>query len=207
MGYNRRSRRRTRSGRPPFIQRNANDDESRQEHEPGFRFLQTADGRRGDGQQVRLGNDAARLRAARRAGDRARVARRLGPPHARPAVPLRSRGRGPRSRTDHRRRRRRGPPAGDAGGDHDPAGARRAGRKQDAQGGRFAALDRPDAARGAGRHAGHRRVGRGERGAACRGDPRPQASRRSARPWRSSGRPRPTPWENRPYERLDGIGS
>ena len=40
-------------------------------------------------------------------------ARRLGAPHARPALRLRRAGRGPRHRGHHRRGRRRGPPAGD----------------------------------------------------------------------------------------------
>ena len=99
-----------------------------------------------------------------------------------------------------RRRRRGGALAGDAGGDHDPAGAGRAGREQGAARGRLAAVDRADAARRAGRHAGHRRLGRGQRGDPGRGDPGAEVSRRSARPWPASARLRPTPWESRRHD-------
>jgi hypothetical protein len=53
--------------------------------------------------------------------------RRLGPPHARPAVRLRRRRPPNAAQGDHRRRRRRRPPAGHAGRQDHRAGARRAG--------------------------------------------------------------------------------
>ena len=65
-----------------------------------------------------------------------------------------------------RGRRRRGAPAGRGGGEDDPAGARRAGAVDDAGRGGRAALDRADAARGAGGDARHRQGGGRERRAA-----------------------------------------
>ena len=59
-----------------------------------------------------LGDDAARRRDARRARRAVRGARRVGAPHAGPAVRVRRDGGGARPAGDHRRRRRRGAPAG-----------------------------------------------------------------------------------------------
>ena len=112
-----------------------------------------------------------------RAGHPARGAGGLGAPDARSALPLRPRGRGAGPGGPDRRRRRGGAPAGDAGGDLDPAGAGRAGREQGAARGRFAPVDRPDAPGRPGRHAGHRHRRRGQRGAAGRGDPGAEVSR------------------------------
>ena len=59
-------------------------------------------------------------------------------------------------RGDHRRRRRRGAPAGHGRGAHGAAGHRRAGAERGAQRARFAAVDRADAERRAGRDGGDR---------------------------------------------------
>ena len=67
---------------------------------------------RGDGKRLRLGDDAARRPPAGGAGRALRDPRRLGPPHAGPAVPLRRGGGGTRAPLHHRGRRRSGPPPG-----------------------------------------------------------------------------------------------
>ena len=67
---------------------------------------------------------------------------------------------------DHRGRRRGGASARHDGGVHDAAGVRRAGRIEGAVGAGQPALDRADAGRRAGRHAGDRPRRRGQRGAA-----------------------------------------
>ena len=148
--------------------------------------------RRGDGEPVGLGDDAARRRGAGRAGHPAR-GRRSSRPTGRPsgssATAARPRG---GAWNPDRRGRGRGAPAGDARGGHDPARARRPGREQGPPRGRLAPVDRPDAAGHPGRDAGHRRLGRGQRGAAGRGDPGAEVSRRSARRWPRSARRRPT---------------
>ena len=72
---------------------------------------------------------------------------------------------------DHRRRRRRRAPPRHGRREDPPAGARRAGGVQGAQRHGLAAVDRADAGRHAGRHAGDRPRGRRQRGAAGRSDP------------------------------------
>ena len=125
---------------------------------------------------------------------------RLGASDARAALPVRPRGRRTRAGDDHRR---------SGGAAHLPgmlaaisilAGPGRSGREQDAEGGGFAAVDRPDAPGRAGGDAGHRCIGSGQRGAAGRGHPGPQVSGNPRRSARRSARLRPTPWENRRNE-------
>ena len=89
---------------------------------------------------------------------------------------------------------------GNAGGDHDAAGAGRAGGEQDSARSGFAALDRADASRRAGRNARHRGIGCSQRGDPGGGDSGSEVSRRSARPSPGFARRRPMPWERRPHE-------
>ena len=74
----------------------------------------------------------------------------------------------------------RGAPARDGGGEDGAAGARRAGRVEDAEGDGLAALDRADAGGHPGRDARDRPAGRGQCGAARGGDPRARATGASA---------------------------
>ena len=117
---------------------------------------------------------------------------RLGAPHARRgwrSSPQGAEGRGPEG--DHRRRRRRRPPPGHGRRPHHAAGARRAGAERRAARPRLAALDRADARRRAGGHAGHRQAGRQERRPARRRDSRHGAARAGARASGPSARSRP----------------
>ena len=106
-----------------------------------------------------------------------REAHRLGAPHAGLDGRVRHGRRGARHRSDRRRRRRRGASAGHGGGAYGAAGAGRAGAERGAPGARFAAVDRADAGRRAGRHAGDRQAWRDERGAAGGVDPGQLAAR------------------------------
>ena len=89
--------------------------------------------------------------------------------------------RGARRRSDHRRRRRRGAPAGHGRGAYDRAGAGRARSERRAAGARFAAVDRADARRRAGRDARHRQGRRHQRGTPRRLDSVQLASGAAAR--------------------------
>ena len=160
-----------------------------------------APGRRGDGQQVGLGDDAARRRGPDRAGRP--VESKVVSAHRTPRAALPVCGERPRAgawRSSIAGAGGAAAPAGNAGGDLDPAGAGRAGREQGAAGGRFAAVDRADAAGRAGRDAGHRHLGGGQRGAAGRGDPGAEVPGDPRRPWRASARRRPRPWGSRRNE-------
>ena len=95
--------------------------------------------------------------------------RRIGRPTRCSATPRR---RGPRHPGDRRGRRRRGAPARDARREDDPAGHRRPHPDAAPRRARFAAVDRPDAARRAGRDGGDRQ--RHERRPAGGCDPCPQ---------------------------------
>ena len=125
---------------------------------------------RRDGLGQRLADDARGGRRARALRRRPRGRGRQRPPDARRDVRLRRGGAGARPAGDHRRRRRRGPPARDAGGQDDRAGARRAGAVAPPAGPGLAAVDRADAGRRAGGHVRHRR-GRGDERGAVRGRP------------------------------------
>ena len=128
---------------------------------------------------------------------------RLRPPHA--GASLRLRPRRPRRRAsgDHRRSRRCGSLAGHDRGPDDAAGPGRAGRERGAEGRGQPALDRPDAGRGARRHARDRSRRRAQCRPARGGDPgadRSAASRMRSPPG-GSGRPRQSPRRRRRRDR------
>ena len=175
-------------------------------------------GGRGDGEPLRLGDTPPCLGDPGIPGDRPRVAGGLGPPDARSALSLCSRGRGAGPPRHHRRGRGRGALAGDARGPDDRADPRRPGRKQDAPGGRLAPLDRPDAPGDPGGDPGHRARRRGQRRAPGRRDPGPVRPGRPRgtdplprRPDRGRGRvadmtDRPTPTPLYPPASIGVIG-
>ena len=141
----------------------------RSAHLQSERDARGAAGRRHHGKQVGLGDDAPRRRHADAPRRPPRVRHRVGPPHAGMDGRVRRRGRGARTRGDHRRGGRGGAPAGDGRGPHAPARARGARRDPRAQGSRLAAVDRPDARRRSRGHAGHRGRRRDQRGPPRRG--------------------------------------
>src|SRR5437588_11248031 len=140
-------------------------------------------GRHHHGLIVRLGDDAVRRRAVGYARSALRGARRVRPPHARPAVRIRLRSARAGPRSADRRRGRCGASAGHDGRQDPPAGARGAGAVEIARGTRLAAVDRADAGRSSGRNVRDRSGRRRQRSALRRRHPRqpPPRARHRAR--------------------------